>query len=64
MRAEYETNGTLTEPSYIINKINNIRLSQKEGIDKAIDENRLDAIFCPFATEIAADAGYPSIAVR
>ncbi|MEN6315535.1 MAG: amidase family protein [Clostridiaceae bacterium] len=63
MRAELETSGTLSEPAYIMSKINDIRISQTEGIDRVIDENKLDALFCPGITDIAAVAGYPSIMV-
>lgn len=63
LRAEFETSGTLSEPAYILDKINDIRLSRTEGIDKVIDENKLDVLFCPGITDIAAVAGYPSIMV-
>jgi len=63
MRAELETSGTLSEPAYIMSKINDIRISQTEGIDRVIDENKLDVLFCPGITDIAAIAGYPSIMV-
>lgn len=63
LRAEYETSGTLTESAYIMDRINDLRLSQKEGIDKLIDENKLDVLFCPCISDIAAIAGYPSIVV-
>ena len=63
IQAEYETSGTLTESAYIRDRINDLRLSQKEGIDKVIDENKLDVLFCPCISDIAAIAGYPSIVV-
>lgn len=63
IRAEYETSGTLTESTYISDRINDLQLSQKEGIDKVIDENKLDVLFCPCISDIAAIAGYPSIVV-
>ena len=44
IQAEYETSGTLTESAYIRDRINDLRLSQKEGIDKVIDENKLDVL--------------------
>lgn len=59
------TSGTLTEPRYIMDRLNDIRLSRAEGIDKTMKEHRLDALL--FAQdngeEIAAKAGYPSVAV-
>lgn len=63
IRAECETSGTLSESAYILDRINDIRISQTEGIDKVIDENKLDALFCPGITDTAAVAGYPSIMV-
>jgi len=63
MRAEFETSGTLSESAYIMDRINDIRLSQTEGIDKVIDESELDVLFSPGVTDIAAVAGYPSIMV-
>lgn len=63
LRAEYETSGTLSEPKYISDRINDLRRSRTEGIDKLIDENKLDVLFCPGTTDIAAIAGYPSIIV-
>ncbi|MCM0648336.1 amidase family protein [Clostridium swellfunianum] len=60
-----KTSGTLTEPEYINNRIKDIRLSQTEGIDKAINEYSLDAVLFPgtAGADIAARAGYPSITV-
>lgn len=59
------TSGTLTEPQYIKQKIKDIRFSQEEGIDFALDEYDLDAIlfFGTNGCDIAARAGYPSVIV-
>ncbi|RKN78960.1 amidase family protein [Paenibacillus ginsengarvi] len=60
-----ETSGYLTEPGYIRDRLSDIRLSRKEGIDKVMDEYRLDALLFPDSNgeSIAAKASYPSIAV-
>ncbi|ULL18317.1 amidase [Paenibacillus sp. H1-7] len=57
--------GTLTEPQYIMDRLKDIRLSRTEGIDRVLKEHRLDALLFPHDSgeEIAAKAGYPSIAV-
>lgn len=60
-----KTSGTLTEPEYIHAKLQDLRLSQTEGIDLYIKENNLDAMLFPSTAgvSIAAKAGYPSITV-
>lgn len=60
-----KTSGTLTEPEYIMAKLQDLRLSQTEGIDKYMKENKLDAMLFPntAGVSIAAKAGYPSIEV-
>ncbi|WP_096270881.1 amidase family protein [Paucisalibacillus globulus] len=57
--------GRLTESEYIEARLEDIRLSQTEGIDKAINENNLDALLFinNYGAGIAAKAGYPSITV-
>lgn len=59
------TSGTLTEPEYINAKLQDLRLSQAEGIDLYMKENNLDAMLFPSTAgvSIAAKAGYPSVAV-
>lgn len=60
-----DTSGTLTEPRYIKQRLKDIRLSQEEGIDFALDEYDLDALlfFGTNGCDIAARAGYPSVIV-
>lgn len=60
-----KTSGTLTEPEYIHAKLQDLRLSQTEGIDLYIKENNLDAMLFPSTAgvSIAAKAGYPSVTV-
>jgi amidase len=60
-----QTSSTLTEPDYILSRLQDIRLSQSEGIDRALAEYSLDSLLFPsFGGEgIAAKAGYPSVTV-
>lgn len=57
--------GTLTEPKYIIAKLQDLRLSTTDGMDAFMTENKVDAILYPSTAGVsmAAKAGYPSIAV-
>jgi amidase len=57
--------GRLTEMEYLRDRLEDIRLSQTEGIDKAIDDHQLDALVFVnnYGAGIAAKAGYPSITV-
>lgn len=59
------TSGNLTEPEYINARLRDIRLSSVEGIDRVLQEYKLDAILFPsfYGCDIAARAGYPSITV-
>lgn len=60
-----EKTGRLIETEYIKDRLEDLRLSQADGIDKAMTEHDLDALV--FVNEngagIAAKAGYPSITV-
>ncbi|AFC33350.1 putative amidase [Paenibacillus mucilaginosus 3016] len=60
-----ETSGRLTEPRYLLDRLADLRLSRTEGIDRVMQEHRLDALLFPHTAgdDIAAKAGYPSIAV-
>ncbi|WP_289136031.1 amidase family protein [uncultured Brevibacillus sp.] len=60
-----QTSGTLTEPEYLQDLLYNLDMSQGSGIDAVVKEQSLDALLFPGCTgdEIAARAGYPSIAV-
>jgi amidase len=57
--------GRLTESEYIKARLEDIRLSKTDGIDKAISDHQLDALLFVnnFGAGIAAKAGYPSITV-
>jgi amidase len=60
-----ETDGTLTSPGYIQARLEDIRLSRAQGIDKVMEAHQLNALLFIGAagSEIAAKAGYPSISV-
>ena len=60
------TSGDLMDPAYLEARALCLQLSRAEGIDAAIERDRLDAIVAPslsFATTPAAVAGYPSISL-
>ncbi|MEN2768797.1 amidase family protein [Ornithinibacillus xuwenensis] len=57
--------GTLTETEYLLDRLQDIRISQTEGIDKAFSTHQLDALLFVnnYGAGIAAKAGYPSITI-
>ena len=61
--AEYNTSGTLTDPIYITERIECLRSSRQNGIDKIMDEHKLDVLICPGLTDLAPISGYPGINV-
>ncbi|WP_242771684.1 amidase family protein [Brevibacillus parabrevis] len=60
-----QTSGTLTDPAYLRQRLYDLEMSQRQGIDAALKEHDLDALLFPGDTgcDIAAKAGYPSIAL-
>jgi amidase len=61
--AQYKTSGTLTESKYLLDRAESLRHSRKEGLDKALDENKLDILVCPGVSDASPISGYPSIIV-
>lgn len=61
--AQYKTSGTLTESRYLLDRAESLRHSQKEGLDKVLDENGLDLLVCPGVSDASPVSGYPSIIV-
>src|SRR5262249_28119084 len=60
------TSGDLTDPDYLQARALALRLSRTEGIDAALERDRLDAIVAPstsLARSPAAVAGYPNISL-
>ncbi|QQE76385.1 amidase [Brevibacillus composti] len=60
-----ETSGTLTEPTYLLSRLRDLRWSRTEGLDAVLEQHQLDCLLYPhdFGYGIAAKAGYPSITV-
>lgn len=58
-----QTSGTLTESKYIRDRIRDIEYSRSNGIDKLMNEYKLDALMFLESTSLAAISGYPSIIV-
>lgn len=65
LAAAEATSGTLTEPEYLLDRLQDIRLARTEGIDRTLDSEKLDALVFPASTGawLGARAGYPSILV-
>ncbi|WP_174615640.1 amidase family protein [Virgibacillus ihumii] len=65
LKQSNEKSGRLVEAEYINSRLNDIKMSQNQGIDKVMDEHLLDALIFAnnYGAEIAAKAGYPSITV-
>jgi amidase len=58
------TGGDLSDPSYIAQRDEGIRLIGTDGIQALLDANNLDALVCPYDwCGIGAVAGYPAIQV-
>lgn len=60
-----QTSGTLTDAAYLTARLRDLRLSQTEGIDHAMDTHNLTALLSPanFGASLPAKAGYPSITI-
>jgi amidase len=58
-----ETSGTLTEEKYLQDRLKDIRDIRVNGIDKMVDELKLDAVLFYGQTSVAAISGYPCIMV-
>jgi len=59
------TSGSLADHEYLSARLNDLKMSQDEGLDAIMAEHQLDAIVFPanYGAGIAAKAGYPSITV-
>jgi amidase len=60
------TSGDLTDPDYLAARALCVELTRAQGIDAALQRDRLDAIVAPtysFASSPAAVAGYPNISI-
>jgi amidase len=65
LEASEKTSGTLTDMKYLQARLNDLKYSRQDGIDKVMEEHRLDALVfhSSWGAGIAAKAGYPSISV-
>ncbi len=65
LQAAQATSGTLQEKIYAYRRAEDLRLSQRDGIDATIKKHRLDALVFPIYSGygIAARPGYPSVIV-
>ena len=61
--AQYNTSGTCTDPKYLLDRLEALRLSQRDGLDKVLDGNNLDILVSPGITDSSPISGYPSIIV-
>ncbi|PSR27836.1 MAG: amidase [Sulfobacillus thermosulfidooxidans] len=61
----YATQGRLTDARYLMARRRDLEWSQRQGIDKTLEDYRLDALIFMNnrGADIAARAGYPSITV-
>ncbi|MCA0969275.1 amidase [Halobacillus litoralis] len=60
-----KTNGRLTDPAYLLDRLEDLRASQADGLDAVKAEYQLDAFLSPneLGSQMPAIAGYPSITV-
>jgi len=61
--AEYNTSGTLTEPIYLLDRIEALRISREDGLLKILNSNDLDILVSPGVYDASPISGYPSIVV-
>ena len=54
---------TLTEGRYIYDRMRDIEFAKTNGIDKIMDEYRLDALMFLESTSLAAISGHPAIII-
>jgi len=57
------TGGTLTEPEYLTDRLKDMQRTRNDGIDKIMDDLKLDALLYLENTSIAAVSGYPATIV-
>lgn len=61
--AQYKASGNLSDPEYINARLDCIKQTQTEGLDKVFDELNLDVLVCPMFSGLSPISGYPSICV-
>src|SRR6267142_1060498 len=61
-----QTSGNLSDPAYLSARADNILFARTNGIDAALQKDKLDAIVAPtysFASSLPAVAGYPNLSM-
>ena len=61
-----QTSGNLSDPAYLSARADNLLFARKNGIDAALQKDKLDAIVAPtysFASSLPAVAGYPNLSM-
>ena len=61
-----QTSGDLNDPIYLSARADNLIFARTNGIDAALQKDRLDAIVAPtysFASSLSAVAGYPNLSI-
>jgi amidase len=61
-----QTSGNLNDPAYLSARADNLTFARTNGIDAALQRDRLDAIVAPtysFASSLPAVAGYPNLSM-
>jgi amidase len=61
-----DTSGNLNDPVYLSARSDNLAFARTNGIDAALQRDRLDAIVAPtysFASSLPAVAGYPNLSI-
>jgi len=61
--AQFKASGNLNDPEYINAKLNCIKQTQTDGLDKVFNEFNLDVLVCPMFSGLSPISGYPSICV-
>ena len=61
-----QTSGNLSDPAYLSARADNLLFARTNGIDAALQKDKLDAIVAPtysFASSLPAVAGYPNLSM-
>ena len=61
-----QTSGNLSDPAYLSARADNLLFARTNGIDAALQKDKLDAIVAPtysFASSLPAVAGYPNLSI-
>ena len=61
--AQYKASGNLNDPEYINAKIDCIKQTRTEGLDRAFKEHNLDVLVLPMFSGLSPISGYPSVCV-